>query len=54
MGPLALAWGAHIVTAIGAIGSLWLMHGRAFLTPAEAAAIVCAGLLASRSCSATI
>ncbi len=45
-GSLALAWGAQIVTALGVAASLWLMQPRAFRI-AEAAAVVCAGLLAS-------
>jgi len=46
-GPLALAWGAQIATALCAVGLLWRLERRAFRTPAEAAAIVCAGLMAS-------
>ena len=46
-GSLPLAWGAQTLTALCAVASLWLLQQRAFRTPAEAAAIVCAGLLAS-------
>ena len=46
-GPLALAWGAQIATALGAVAALWLIERRAFRSAAEAPAIVCAGLLAS-------
>ena len=46
-GSLALAWGAQIATSVAAVAALWLMQRRAFRAPAEGAAIVCAGLLAS-------
>ena len=46
-GSLALAWGAQIATALGAVAALWLIERRAFRSTAEAPAIVCAGLLAS-------
>jgi alpha-1,2-mannosyltransferase len=46
-GPLRLAWGAQIATALCAVAALWRLERRAFRTPAEAAAIVCSGLLAS-------
>ena len=42
-GSLALAWGAQIVAALGAIGALWLLQWLAFRTSAEAPAVVCAG-----------
>ena len=46
-GPVALAWGAQIATALCVVGVLWRLERRAFRSPAEAAAIVCGGLLAS-------
>ena len=46
-GSLALAWGAQIATALGVIAALWRLQRRDFRRPAEAAATVCAGLLAS-------
>ena len=46
-GSLALAWGAQIATALFAVAALWRLERSAFRAPAEAAAIVCAGLLAS-------
>ena len=46
-GSLALAWGAQIATSVAAVAALWLIERRAFRAPAEGAAIVCAGLLAS-------
>ena len=46
-GSLALAWGAQIATALCVVAALWRLERRAFRAPAEAAAIVCAGLLAS-------
>ena len=46
-GPLALAWGAQILTALCAVYALWRLERRAFRTKAEGPAIVCAGLLAS-------
>ena len=46
-GPLALAWGAQIATALSAVATLSWLERRAFRARAEAAAIVCAGLLAS-------
>jgi alpha-1,2-mannosyltransferase len=46
-GSLALAWGAQIATALCVVAALWRLERRAFRAPAEPAAIVCAGLLAS-------
>jgi len=46
-GSLALAWGAQIATSLCVVAALWRLEPRAFRAPAEAAAIVCAGLLAS-------
>jgi len=46
-GSLALAWGAQIATALCVIAALSRLERRAYRAPAEAAAIVCAGLLAS-------
>ncbi len=46
-GSLALAWGAQIATALCVVAALWRLERRAFRAPAEAAAIVCGGLLAS-------
>jgi hypothetical protein len=46
-GSLGLAWGTQIATALCALAALWRLERRAFRAPAEAAAIVCAGLLAS-------
>ena len=46
-GSLALAWMAQIVTAFCVVGVLWRLERLAFRAPAEGAAIVCAGLLAS-------
>jgi alpha-1,2-mannosyltransferase len=46
-GSLALAWGAQIATALSAVAVLSWLERRAFRAPAEAAAIVSAGLLAS-------
>ncbi len=46
-GSLALAWGAQIATALCVVFALLRLEWRAFRAPAEAAAIVCAGLLAS-------
>jgi alpha-1,2-mannosyltransferase len=46
-GSLALAWGAQIATTLCVVGALWRLERRAFRAPAEPAAVVCAGLLAS-------
>jgi alpha-1,2-mannosyltransferase len=46
-GSLALAWGAQIAATLCVVGVLWRLERRSFRAPAEAAAIVCAGLLAS-------
>ena len=46
-GSLALAWGAQIATALCVVSALLRLEWRAFRTPAEAPAVVCAGLLAS-------
>jgi len=46
-GSLALAWGAQIATALAVVAALWALERRAFRTPAEPAAIGCAGLLMS-------
>ena len=46
-GSLGLAWGAQIATALCVVAALWRLERRAFRAPAEAAAIVCSGLLAS-------
>ena len=46
-GPVALAWAAQVAAAFCAAGLLWRLERRAYRAPAEAAAIVCAGLLAS-------
>jgi alpha-1,2-mannosyltransferase len=46
-GSLGLAWAAQIATALCAVTALWRLERRAFRAPAEAAAIVCACLLAS-------
>jgi alpha-1,2-mannosyltransferase len=46
-GSRAFAWAAQIATALCVIGVLWRLERRSFRGPGEAAAIVCAGLLAS-------
>ena len=46
-GSLGLAWGAQIAAALAACVALWRLQNRRFRTPAEAPAVVCAGLLAS-------
>jgi hypothetical protein len=46
-GPVALAWAAQVAAAFCAAALLWRLERRAYRAPAEAAAIVCAGLLAS-------
>jgi alpha-1,2-mannosyltransferase len=46
-GSLPLAWGAQIATALSAVAALLWLERRAFRTPAEAPAVVCAGLLMS-------
>ena len=46
-GSLSLAWAAQLATMFTAVAALWLLQMRAFRTPAEPAAAVCAGLLAT-------
>ncbi len=46
-GSLMLAWGLQAATALGALAALLYLQRRAFRSSAEAAAVVCAGLLAT-------
>jgi alpha-1,2-mannosyltransferase len=46
-GSLMLAWGLQAATALGALAALLYLQRRAFRSSAEAAAVVCVGLLAT-------
>jgi alpha-1,2-mannosyltransferase len=46
-GSLGLAWGLQAAAALGAAGALLYLQRRAFRSSCEAAAVVCAGLLAT-------
>lgn len=46
-GSLMLAWGLQALSALGAAAALFYLQGLAFRKPGEAAAIVCAGLMAT-------